>query len=481
MKIYDLAVKDKQEAQQIKAGIYLIKYRNLVEEDNNENNIFYVDTLIEKTKAPVKNIFQSMQAEMFWQYIQNNRYKFYNRTQLAEEKSKDIATWSLDKLNSTATKLYKASLSNDALLKTTKLENFDPIIVKGINTRQLRPTLFDFLAHRALSYFTNDEKDISRPSYAFTIKEENAFAPADQFVNIAFKTKDTESLYHKALLLFQDILKFHLKDANPDALIDADLIRLEFVNEKSVIIDKEKMYESALQKIENKYPQLASAAQASYLRANIYYSRGQNYDPLTKADNQYEIKRAKEICDLISKKFPASEGGVNALNLLNKILQTSISNESENVNTIGQPFRSLISYKNTSKIYLRIIKISHDDLIKYDRKDDDQRWSEILKLKALKEWSVALPDLQDFQQHRTEIKTDALNSGVYYMIASNNAGFGLQKNILARQIIYVSNISYVHNGNDYYVLDRDNGQPIAGAKAQVWENKYNSGTAVVTT
>ncbi|MBK6636028.1 MAG: hypothetical protein IPG38_18640 [Chitinophagaceae bacterium] len=75
---------------------------------------------------------------MFWQYLQNNRWKFYDRTKLAEEKSKDITTWSIDKLYATITKLYNASLQNDALLKNTKLEGLDAIIIKGENTRQLR-------------------------------------------------------------------------------------------------------------------------------------------------------------------------------------------------------------------------------------------------------------------------------------------------------------------------------------------------------
>ena len=98
MFIYNLAIKEGNDAQQIKSSMYQIKYRNMVEEDSHENNIFFVDTLIEKAKTPAKNILQSMQAEMFWQYLQNNRYKFYDRTNLAEEKSKDITTWSIDKL-----------------------------------------------------------------------------------------------------------------------------------------------------------------------------------------------------------------------------------------------------------------------------------------------------------------------------------------------------------------------------------------------
>ena len=80
MVIYNLAIKAGNDAQQIKSCMYQIKYRNMVEEDSQENNIFFIDTLIAKAKSPAKNILQSMQAEMFWQYLQNNRWKFYDRT-----------------------------------------------------------------------------------------------------------------------------------------------------------------------------------------------------------------------------------------------------------------------------------------------------------------------------------------------------------------------------------------------------------------
>ena len=54
----------------------------------------------------------------------------------------------------------------------------------------------------------------------------------------------------------------------------------------------------------------------------------------------------------------------------------------------------------------------------------------------------------------------------------------MHKNIIAKQLTYVSNISYIHNNeNDYYVLNRDNGQPLANSKVQVWESKYDYNTS----
>lgn len=474
MVIYNLASKAGNDAQQIKACMYQVKYRNMVEEDSRENNIFFIDTLIEKSKSPAKNILQSMQAQMFWLYLQNNRWKFNDRTQLAEEKSNDITTWSINKLYQTISKLYIASLQNDAVLKNTKLEGLDAIIIKGENTRQLRPTLYDFLAFRALDFFKTDESDLTKPAYQFKVDNEKAFANAGEFINTSFITKDTASLQHKALLLFGDILKFHIKDANPDALIDADLARLNFVNSVSVSAQKEKLYEAALLDIEKQYPGNPAIAQAMYLRGNIYLNRGSEYDPFTKTANQYEIKRAKELFEQVYAKFPKSEGGINAKNELMQIAIPSLNLQTEKVNQPNQPFRTLVKYKNIQTLYLRVIKTSREDLKKYERIDYNQKWKAFTGLKPVKSWSINLPNLQDYQQHAAEIKIDGLEKGMYMILASIDANFSLSKNIIAKQVTYISNISYIHtNNDDYYVLDRDNGQPLANAQVQIWESVYD--------
>ena len=205
VKIFDAATKAGNNAQTIKAAMYQMKYRNMVEEDNRENNIFYLDTLIQRSKVPAKNILQSMQAELFESYRQQNRYKLYKRTQLTAEVSNDINTWSLAKLNATIAVLFKASLQNESVLKTTPLGGLDAIINKGTNTRNLRPTLYDFLAHRALDYFMSDENDVTEPSYKFIINNEKAFAPVATFSQTKFISRDSSSLYFNAILLLQDL------------------------------------------------------------------------------------------------------------------------------------------------------------------------------------------------------------------------------------------------------------------------------------
>ncbi|MEO8771979.1 MAG: MG2 domain-containing protein, partial [Ferruginibacter sp.] len=475
--IFNLAVVTGNEAQQIKAAMYQMAYRNMVEEDNSEKNIFYIDTLIAKTKIPIKNILQSMKAQMLLNYKENNRYKFYNRTQLVEEKSNDLATWSISKLNATITSLYKVSLKNEAILKATSLSGLEAIIQNGVNTTGLRPTLYDFLAHRALSHFINEENDVTAASYKFILNDEKIFSPAALFINSTFITKDSTSLYYNAILLFQELLKFHLNDTDPGALIDVDLQRLDFANHFGIFTNKDKIYENALSNIETSYAGNPLTAQAGYLRARLYYENGKMYNPLSQKESQFDIKKAKELCEETIAKFPKSEGALNCQNLIVDIKTASLNLETEKVNIPGQPFKSLLKYKNVSTIYLRAIKSSREEIKRIEKNGYDQLWSSMVSLKAVKSWNISLPDQQDFQEHSVEIKTEALDAGTYIILASISPDFSISNNLLARQITYISNISYITNNNDeLYILNRDNGLPLANAEVQLWQNTYNNTT-----
>ncbi|RYD81346.1 MAG: alpha-2-macroglobulin, partial [Sphingobacteriales bacterium] len=474
VKIFDAANKTGNESQQIKAAMYQMKYRNMVEEDNRENNVFFMDTLIAKTKAPAKNILQSMQAELFNSYKEQNRWKFYDRSPLTQEISNDISTWSIEKLVGTTRDLYKASLQNEALLKTTKLDGLDAIITKGKNSRQLRPTLYDFLAHRALEFYMNEENDVINPAYKFIMNDERVFAPVKDFVNAGFPTADTISQYYNALKLLQDILKFHINDGNTDALLDADLIRLEFANRHGIFTNKETLYENALLAIEKNYAESPYAASAMYQRAQIYYERGNRYNPLRHKNNQFDIVKAKELFEEAAAKYPKSIGGISSKNFLITIKQPSLNLQTEKVNVPGEAFRTLVSYKNTTALYLRVLKINRAEMKELEMKGYDLLWSTLVKMKPVKEWNTSLPDLKDMQQHSAEIKIDALPAGTYLILASLNKDFTLANNIIARQTTYISNISYIYNNEkEMYVLNRNSGEPLAKAAVTVWEDKYD--------
>jgi hypothetical protein len=232
-KIYAQAKKEKQDAQVVKSLVYMTGLQQDNREDNEQQAIKEIEKEIAPAKEPAASILKSLLAGMYWQYFQNHRWQLYDRTNTTGFNKEDIATWTIEDLHKKISDLYLQSIKNETLLKSTKLEPFDAIIIKG-NVRYLRPTLYDLLANQALDYFKNDERDIKKPAYAFEITQPEAFAPAATFVKHKFITKDALSLQYKALLIYQNLIAFHLKDRTPDALIDVDIDRIEFIHNTSV-------------------------------------------------------------------------------------------------------------------------------------------------------------------------------------------------------------------------------------------------------
>ena len=195
------------------------------------------------------------------------------------------------------------------------------VILKG-NVRHLRPTLFDLLAIRALDYFRNDERDINKPAYAFEIDKASAFDPAADFVTRKFPIRDSLSLHKKPYCFTSVLIAFHLNDKNPDALIDADINRLEFVQEYAVVtkIKMSLFLNAAVNHIAHQYENHPAAAQAWFLLAQSHYresQRGQRF--------RWLIKHAREILEKIIFQKDSSEGKINAQNLLTACWQSILN------------------------------------------------------------------------------------------------------------------------------------------------------------
>ncbi len=473
-RIYLMAKAAHNNPQLIRALIYELKYRGQLEENAEVKNIDGVAAEIGTAGPPVKNLLQSMLAEMYWNYLQQNRFRLYGRTTIQSYTPEDMQTWSADQLNKKIAELYLLSLENENTLKRTRIGDYDSILVRGKNTEGLRPTLYDLLAHRALDYFTNEERTVMQPAYRFEIADPRVFSPAAEFAARPFPAKDTVSLFYRAIGILQGLIRFHLRDAGPGALVDADLQRLQFMYQHSIPGNKDSLYRAALEEIERRYEQSPVSAQSGYLSAQLLYQSGSKYQPLKDTAHQFDIKSAKEICEKEIKKFPHSEGGINCASLLRTILRPYVDLQTEKVNIPGQPFRTLVSYKNALRIYFRLAQIPENYYDKISRVFGKDYWKELLQQPASRNWSVQFPGIGDYQQHAAEMKIDALPAGNYMLIASNDSSFSVENNLLAAQFFFVSAISYVKDDHqNYFVLNRETGQPLPGAKVQVWENKYD--------
>lgn len=471
--IYQQAKKDGQEVQLVKALIFRMKYNEDITEDAQATSLEATDKEIQGARGTLKAILQSIKAEMLQEYLRYNRYRLYSRTSLDADTTNDINTWGIDRLHREITAAYLASLQEPAALQQTDLAAFDEIIMKG-NTRALRPTLYDLLAHRALSYFRSGESTLSQPANYFELDDPQAFAPAAAFASYHFKTADSSSLQFRALVLLQDLLRFHEKGSRA-ALLDADLERIRYMYQVGVMDDKDSLYEKALQRMQKDYTAEPEVTQVSYLLAQYYYQRDQQDTSLTGY-----AARAVEECKKAIAQAPESYGADECRQLLTRIQALSLALKTELVNLPDKPFRTLVNYGNLQKIFVRIARIDKAFLKQLEDAQRDYRdttnryWRLLAERPAVQHWEQPLPNPGDYRKHAAEIKADGLPLGEYMILAGTSPAFSAKKDILAVQFIHVSQLSYLHHGNDYIVMHRESGAPLKGVKLRVWESRSDA-------
>lgn len=109
---------------------------------------------------------------------------------------------------------------------------YEELLITGDKESKLiRPTLYDLLAHRAFDYFANNETYLTQPAYVFKIDNPEYLSDNKNFASLNILSADSTADKLYALRLMQELITFHLKDPEPTALIQADIKRLQFVKQ----------------------------------------------------------------------------------------------------------------------------------------------------------------------------------------------------------------------------------------------------------
>ncbi|MEI6124477.1 MAG: alpha-2-macroglobulin family protein [Bacteroidota bacterium] len=479
--IYSKAKTESNTDNFIKAVIYKLKLQSQISDDDYVKEIGDLKSEIAEAHFPAKPILQSMTAEIYWKYYENNRYKFLNRTETVDFVPADIRTWDLRKIIEQVIQNYQLSIASADSLKKTSIHTYQAILVNQYaNSLDLRPTLFDFLAHRAADFFMNEEPGLVSPVNRFEIDNATYFEPFDKFMNEKITTPDNFSLTYYAATIFQDLIKFHTTDTDPKILIDNDLKRLKFVRQKSIHPDKDTLYISALNNLNTRFESFPASSEVIYEIANYYYIQGLNYGSTKDETQRWLLKKAYEICNRAILKFPDAFGTKNCQYLQNRITEKSLTLTAEEINTPNKPFRALLNYKNINQVWVRICKMDYEynDKLVAQYYYDEKLVKEYLKLTPLTTFSVNLTNSLDYQNHATELKLPETAPGFYIILVGTDKNFSTQNNAVCYNSFWVSNMAYLHrtltNGNvQFVVTHRETGAPLPGVSAQVYHQTYN--------
>jgi hypothetical protein len=461
------AMQDQAYAEATKAICLKISLEGQIQGGKAEEMIVRLQDEIVQAPAAMKPVMEAVLAHWYWNYFQQNRWRFVQRTQTAEPPGEDFTTWDLPRILAEIDKHFTLALAAEAELQATPIGLWDDLLEPGTVPDTYRPTLYDFLVFEALSFYNSGEQAGARPQDTFEIMADSPiFAPVAEFLQWRPETSDTESAKLKAVLLYQDLLTFHLDDKDKSAFLDADLQRLMFGNNQALGPEKGTLYEAALERFVGECQGHELAAQGLFQWATAVYARG-------------DYVRAHELAEQGWDTYPASVGGIQCYNLIQQIEAKSATIQTERV--WNEPLPDIqVTYRNVTKVYFRAVPFSADEAIqsawRYINQDELKT---LLAIEPALQWSAELPATPNYQQRIEKLPAPrGLEKGFYFIIASHDPSFQQKDNQVSVVPVWVSDLALVMRSFDRegavegFVLDARTGGPIAGAKVTCWSYDY---------
>jgi uncharacterized protein YfaS (alpha-2-macroglobulin family) len=469
--ILDAALKEKAYGEAAKAIAKKISLEGEIQGNKPEEKITRMQSEIAKAPKEIVPLLDTILAEWYWQYFQMNRWRFMQRTATAEQPGKDFTTWDLKRLFAEIDTQFQKALAASDMLKKIPIGAYDDLLVKGTLPDKYRPTLYDFIAHEALAFYTSAEQAGAKPEDAFEISADSPiFDEAEKFMVWKPTATDTNSPAVRAMTIYQDLMRFHKADAEPTAFVDVDLERLVYGNNAAVGEEKGNRFQAALDRLINKWGDHEVSAEASFHLATLLQQEGKLVD-------------ARNAALRAVNAFPNSAGGKECRNLIAGIEAKESRIVTERV--WNQPMPKIqVSYRNVTKVYFRAV--SYDWKLFLERNHsrpeslNDNERKELLQKQPTLEWSADLPPTTDYKESLIELPgPDKLKPGFYFILASHDPAFGGNDNVVSYCDVWVSTLSLItrstQGGIEGIVLNAVSGEPLAGAEVNAWhlDNRGN--------
>ncbi|WP_331060707.1 alpha-2-macroglobulin family protein [Hymenobacter sp.] len=482
--IYQQARKAQNTPAYVRALLYKIRLLQAKEEDETEKSIALLEAELKTATFPARPILHSLLAELYVNYLDDNRYRLYQRTaddQPAADGGTGLATWDLARLGAAIVRHYHQSVEDEPQrqLKTTLADLGDLAVGGDAEGRALRPTLYDLLAQRAIDGLKNQELYVTRPEQQFQLTDPKLFGTAAEFAALRLQAPDGDSLNGQlhALRVLQRLTasRQQLAPANLAALADVDLTRLDYLRSLTQNTDLAAEYEPALVRLAETYKALPISTEFLVRRA----------EAKRETDAVAAVRLAREA----EARFPKSRGAARARQLREEIEQAEVAFTSADIVLPKQPWRLDVTARNVTELHAWAYRISLKEWEKsgeYDEKNRTvaQRYARALRAKPAATWAVPVPaHPQDYKQQKFAVAGTALPVGYYLVIVSNQAtkpteqrpGVATSYGFLGASELSASWRKNPDNAiTNLLVLHRKSGQPMTGVKAQGWYSRYVS-------
>jgi len=496
-KIYQQAKRENNASAYVRALLYKIRLLNNKENDADEKVIALLEADVKTAQFPARPILHSLLAGLYADYYNQHRYQLYERTQGATptadhatpgaaDGGTSLATWDAGRLGAAIVRHYYLSVEDDPQRQvTTTLAALGDLATGGdAEGRQLRPTLYDLLAQRAIAGLQNQELYITRPEQQYQPTDPKLFGSAQEFVALKLAAPPTDSLngqWH-ALRLLQRLTAARLGASSREALADVDLQRLDYLRNLTQDTDLGDQYEPTLARLASVYKALPISTEFIARQAEAR----RETDPVAAV----ALARAAEA------RFPKSRGAARARALRAEIERPEVAFSTADMVVPGQPWRLDVTARNVTELHAwayRITAREWEQGADYDPQSQPlaRRFARALKAAPAATWPVPVPAHPlDYKEQKLAAAGAALPAGYYLILLSNKAVLSTASAASSAQagtftayaMLGASQLSLVHRPNaatgstSLLLLDRATGAPLTGVKNQATFNVYNRTT-----
>jgi TonB-dependent SusC/RagA subfamily outer membrane receptor len=464
--IYARAKHDNNISEAAKAIFYQVKFISALQEEAELGVVQKFKTEIAISKAPLRNILESVLAHTYWEYFQENVSNYYGRSRTREKvNAADFRTWDADQMFAEIHHHFQNSLRDEAILKKTSLTTLNEILTPAENSKVYRPYVYDLLAHMALDFYTHSESLSAQAIHAFALQDPKLF---DSFDSITPPPPaDSLAPVWQGVRLLKDLIAFHRQEKDTFALVDLEMERLEFLVTEGKFENSSALRIRALQKLERTYRHHPASTLLNFELATERNREGNQYKPGKNTVDQFKKREAVALCDTAITHFPKSDGAGKCARLKENILRATLSLRGEDYIPTETFTRLLVSYQNIDSLSIGIFRITADfDTIKLGQVSDATLLGAVSTLAPVAQWNAGLKNLHDYQSHSTEVVVPKLPVGKFFVLV-RVVSSEKTASVFAYTTIQVTDLvlleSHFENQYRYQVVNRSTGMPIAGA------------------
>ena len=464
------AAKDKNDIQLLKTYLYRQKiFQFTVEEDPDQYFIQYAESKIGQLDEVCNALLHEEIARAYANYLESNERTINENLPIDGDLPKvEMKYWDKESFKTRIYQHYNEALKPIEALKKAKTEDFMVLYENNENNEkyiEYEASLFEFMFHRVANYYQGEANADDAEG-----DTEKWWLPAKDFVKADLGDFDNPLI--KCLKIYQELIAYNLKNSNEDVLIYNDFKRFGFVNG---ILGKDDQYQTAMEDLKAQHKDNPLSAEITALMArNLMNQYENNNSDSTYFDN---YKKAKAMCEEAIAKFPKSQGAKNCENLIKRIEEPQIDITLNSVQLPNEAIPAVLEYKNTTKPYYRIVKVSEKELKQLQLVDHKKDLIRVLNSKnAIAEQELTLTPEADYRHHSTLIALPALEEGIYYLTATTKQDIKSEDKTLIISF-QVSNLGYITDSKyeqmTAVVVDRKTGKTVEGVTVEFCRREWD--------